>query len=39
MRYRAEIIDGSLDIGIGIDECRCVVCVASNEVNTQHQGE
>ncbi len=39
MRYRAEMIDGSIDIGRGVDGGTCVTCAAPNEVQTQQYGE
>lgn len=39
MRYRAEMIGGSIDIGRGVDGGTCVTCVASNDVLTQQYGE
>jgi len=39
MRYRAEMIGGSINIGRGVDGGACVTCVTSKDVLTQQYGE
>ncbi|MFH1719057.1 MAG: ATP-binding protein, partial [Planctomycetota bacterium] len=39
MRYRAEIIDGSLNIGRGADGGTCITCVVSNVARAKQCGE